>query len=48
MKDRETTAGHQSKQLKTKLLGIQENLEITLVIKHTTVHTLEDSTITLP
>lgn len=36
MQDPQTTAGHQSKQLKTKLLGIQENPETTLVIKHTT------------
>lgn len=27
MKDPETTAGHQSKQLETKQLGIEENLE---------------------
>ena len=33
MKDPETTVGHQSKQLETKLLGIEENLEITVDTK---------------
>ena len=44
MKDPETTVGHQSKQLETKLLGIEKNLETTVDTKqvskqwHTVLH----------